>query len=79
VHHNLPEILAQARKAAGTTLLLSTLALSLTTGAVWADGLPPKQPPVQLAQSEGSEKMGYGILSELRLGVMAHDVGAFGR
>jgi lipid A 3-O-deacylase len=79
VHRIVPGILASTRKIAGTTLLLSTLALSLTAGAVWADGLPPKQPPVQLAQTKSSEKMGYGILSELRLGVMAHDVGVFGR
>ncbi len=79
VHRILPGILASIRRVAGTTFLLATLALSLTAGAVWADGLPPKQPPVQLAQTKSSEKMGYGILSELRLGVMAHDVGAFGR
>ena len=79
VHHILSELLVQAFKAARTTLILFTLALSLTTSAVWADSLPPKQLSAQLAQSEASKKMGYGILSELRLGVMAHDVGAFGR
>ena len=79
MHRILAGILASIRRVAGTTLLLSTLALSLTAGAVWADGLPPKQPLVQLAQTKSSEKMGYGILSELRLGVMAHDVSAFGR
>jgi lipid A 3-O-deacylase len=79
VHHILPGILASSRRFAGTIFLLSTLVLSLTASVVWADGLLPKQSPLQLAQTKSSEKMGYGILSELCLGVMAHDVGAFGR
>lgn len=72
-------MLAAACKAVGTTLLLSALALSLSTRAARADGLPPKKPPVQLIQSDSNEETGYGILSELRLGVMAHDMGALGR
>lgn len=77
--HLFSRLLARTRRVTGTTLPLLVLALTLSTGPVSADSQPSKQPPVQLAQSDGSEKTGYGILSELRLGVMAYDVGAFGR
>ncbi len=56
-----------------------SLALWFSSGTVEAGDLPSQQPNLQLAQSAGSEQAGYGILSELRLGAMAHDVGAFGR
>ncbi len=69
----------RAGKLAGAALIPLSLAICLTSAAAAADGLAPKQPTFQLAQAENSERTGYGILSELRLGAMAHDVGTFGR
>ena len=58
--------LSNCQGLTAATLLLLTLVLSLTASVVQADGLP--QPTLQLAQSDSSKKMGYGILSELRFG-----------
>ncbi len=56
-----------------------SLALWFFAGVAEAGDFPTQQPILQLAQAASSERAGYGILSELRLGAMAHDVGAFGR
>ena len=60
-----------------TTVLLILLTLLLCTNVVLAEDIQKTEP--QLTQSDNVRRMGYGILSELRLGVMAHDVGIFGR
>ena len=54
--HLFSRLLARTRRVTGTTLPLLVLALTLSTGPVSADSQPSKQPPVQLAQSDGSEK-----------------------
>ena len=69
----------RSSKLLKAALIPLSLALWLFPGVVAAGDLPSQQPILQLAQSESSEPTGNGILSELRLGAMAHDVGAFGR